>query len=164
MFFELGKKKFMNKFFDSLKSESDRGLVLISASFIDLCLKKLFEKYLILDDRLKKAILEDSLAPLSTFSNKIKMAFSLGLIDEQIYKNLDYIRKIRNKFAHSLFEVNFKDQQIIDWCNNIDFPRIPGFDSENYRHLFYDATFFHAGYLHSTITKIKKQTYNPDGE
>ena len=79
MKFKLGDKSFMNEFFESLKSESDRGLVLCTASFLDICLRRLFEKYLILDGKLNRAILEDSLAPLHTFSNKIKMAESFKM-------------------------------------------------------------------------------------
>lgn len=149
----------LRKFFETLKNESDRGLVLLTSSILEIYLIKLFEKYLILDKKLRKAILEDSLAPLSTFSNKIKMAYSLGLIDKKSYKNLEYIRQIRNKFAHNLYEATFEDRQIIDWCNNIVFQRIPGYDPANYRHLFYDAAFFLSGYLTGRMITIEKQNY-----
>lgn len=76
----------LNKFSEMLKNESDRGVVLISAELINNYLTSLFEKYLILNKDLRKDILEYSLAPLHTFSNKIKMAYSLGLIDKEKYK------------------------------------------------------------------------------
>src|SRR3972149_10029666 len=106
--------KDLNRFYNNLKNESDRGVVLISAELIHNCLTDLFEKYLILNSDLRKAILENSLAPLHTFSNKIKMAYSLGLIDKEHYDNLEYIRKIRNKFAHRIFDASFDDAEIIE--------------------------------------------------
>ena len=147
------------KFIEKLKNESDRGVVLISAEFINNYLTSLFEKYLILNKDLRKGILENSLAPLHTFSNKIKMAYSLGLIDKKQYKNLEYIRKIRNKFAHRIFDASFEDTEIIEWCNKIKITRIPGDDPSNYRYLFYDAAYFLAGYLHSRALSIEKQKY-----
>ncbi len=149
----------LNKFSESLKNESDRGVVLISAELIHNCLTNLFEKYLILNSNLRKTILDNSLAPLHTFSNKIKMAYSLGLVDKEQYNNLEYIRKIRNKFAHRIFDASFDDAEIIQWCKKLNITRIPGYDPTNYRHLFYDAAFYLAGYLHGRISSIEKQKY-----
>ena len=152
-------KEDIGKFFEKLKNESDRGVVLISAELINNYLTILFEKYLILNKDLKKDIFEYSLAPLHNFSNKIKMAYSLGLIDEEQYKNLEYVRKIRNKFAHRIFDASFEDVQIIEWCKKIKIPRIPGDDPNNYRYLFYDVAYFLVGYLHSRALSIEKQKY-----
>jgi len=149
----------LNKFIENLKNESDRGVVLISAELINNCLTSLFEKYLILNKDLREGILENSLAPLHTFSNKIKMAYSLGLIDKEQYKNLEYVRKIRNKFAHRIFDASFEDDKIIVWCKKIKIPRISGNDPSNYRYLFYDIAYFFAGYLHSRVLSIEKQKY-----
>lgn len=152
-------KEYIDKFFEKLKNESDRGVVLISAELINNYLTILFEKYLILNKDLKKDIFAYSLAPLHNFSNKIKMAYSLGLIDEEQYKNLEYVRKIRNKFAHRIFDASFEDVQIIEWCKKIKIPRIPGDDPNNYRYLFYDVAYFLVGYLHSRTLSIEKQKY-----
>jgi len=149
----------LNKFSEMLKNESDRGVVLISAELINNYLTSLFEKYLILNKDLRKDILEYSLAPLHTFSNKIKMAYSLGLIDKEKYKDLDYIRKIRNKFAHRIFDASFEDIEIIKWCKEIKISRISGDDPNNYRYLFYSAAYFLAGYLHGIASSIEIQKH-----
>ena len=146
-----------NKFDEMLKNESDRGVVLISAELINNCLTSLFEKYLILNKDLRKDILEYSLAPLHTFSNKIKMAYSLGLIDKEKYKSLDYIRKIRNKFAHRIFDASFEDTEIIKWCKEIKTSGISGDDPNNYRYLFYRAAYFLSGYLHGITSSIENK-------
>jgi len=147
----------LNKFFDSLKNESDRGVVLLTASLLDKMLYKLFEVYLTLNEDLKESILDNSLAPLNTFSNKIKMAHSLGLIDKKNYSNFEYIRKIRNKFSHDLYDISFENKQIVDWCKNIDFPRISGSSTNNYRYLFYDASFFLSGLIQGIISEKKNK-------
>ena len=38
----------------------------------------------------------------STFSSKILLAYQLGLISEQLYKQLTMLRKIRNDFSHKV--------------------------------------------------------------
>lgn len=145
------------KFRESLENESDRGVVLISTELIHYYLTMLFEEHLILNKELRKDILESALAPLHTLSNKIKMAYALGLINKENYNNLEYIRKIRNKFAHRIFDASFEDSKIIEWCTKIKIVRLPGYDPNNYRHLFYDVAFYLAGYLQGSVVSRKKQ-------
>jgi DNA-binding MltR family transcriptional regulator len=51
--------------------------------------------------RTYKAIF-DFPGPLSSFSNKIVMAYGLGIVPKHIYVELEKIRKIRNAFSHSV--------------------------------------------------------------
>jgi DNA-binding MltR family transcriptional regulator len=151
----------LGDFFSSLKEESDRGLVLLTATFLDNILFDLFEYYLILDNiDLKKSILESSLSPLNSFSNKIKMSYCLGLIDKKQFNNLKFIKEVRNIFAHSLDDVNFNNKKIIELCKKIDIPRIPGYNQDNIREIFYDASFFLAGYLKARISSLKKCNFS----
>ena len=85
------------------------------------------------------------------------MAYSLSLIDKEHYDSLDYVRKIRNKFAHRIFDASFKDAEIIEWCKKINIKRIPSYDKTNYRHLFYDGAYYIAGYLHGRTLSIKNK-------
>jgi DNA-binding MltR family transcriptional regulator len=61
--------------------------------------------------------------PLGNFSNKINIAFCLGLINKLVKKDLDLVRKIRNKFAHDLF-TSFEDSQIKSWSKELKFHEI----------------------------------------
>ena len=152
----------LQEFWGNLKSESDRGVVLISAELIHNRLTNLFEKYLILNSDLKKAIFESALSPLNNFSNKVKMAYSLGLIDEKHFNNLDNVRRIRNKFAHRIFDASFEDDEIIEFCKKFKISRLSGYDPLNYRHLFYDVAYYLAGYLEGRISSIKKLKYEAE--
>jgi DNA-binding MltR family transcriptional regulator len=60
------------------------------------------------------ATLFEGEAPLSTFSSKIKLVYFFGLIPQELYRDLNLVRKIRNKFAHELDRLSFQDQSIAD--------------------------------------------------
>jgi hypothetical protein len=50
------------------------------------------------------------------------MAFALAIIGKETYQNLDYIREIRNVFAHSKIHVAFKTKEIKDVCALLKMP------------------------------------------
>lgn len=52
----------------------------------------------------------------ATFARKIKVAYEKGLIPENIYHDLELIRKIRNQIAHEEGMVGFDDKEIIELC------------------------------------------------
>lgn len=65
-------------------------------------------------------LLEGKYAPISTFSSRINLTYRLGLIGPNIRSDLDYIRDIRNKFAHRYESLNFdEDEQVKAWCGNL---------------------------------------------
>jgi DNA-binding MltR family transcriptional regulator len=96
--------------------ESDRSAALLAAALLDAQLESLFRA------RLKHH--QDRLlgfdGPLASFSTRIKMARALDWIDEEVERDLDVIRNIRNRFAHS-FEQNltFEDVEIEGWCSSL---------------------------------------------
>ncbi|MCG8060787.1 MAG: MltR family transcriptional regulator [Candidatus Thiodiazotropha endolucinida] len=66
-----------------------------------------------------KELLNGGNAPLGSFSARTNMAYCLGLITELEYKEIGYIRKIRNEFAHKVHGLSFKDQKVNDLCQNL---------------------------------------------
>ena len=56
----------------------------------------------LVDGRAEKELMEGMGAPLSTFSALEKMAYALGMLDEQKYRSIYAIRKTRNEFAHKI--------------------------------------------------------------
>jgi len=54
--------------------------------------------------------------PLSSLSNKAKLAYALGLIDKTTCDDLKIAHKIRNKFAHGL-EIDFTDSEVVKLVN-----------------------------------------------
>lgn len=108
----------VDQLFDDVKKESDRGAVLLCAAWLDDALALLLRNRLVdVTATVDKVFGFDQ--ALGTFSSRITMAYCLGLIDEQMRKDLDTIRGIRNDFGHVRKPLSFEDQSIKDRCNNL---------------------------------------------
>lgn len=101
-----------------LAKESDRGVALYATAHIDTELEQLLQKKLIGSEKHLKEILSFN-GPLGTFSSKIKLSYSLGLIDKVMMDDINILRKIRNEFAHSDEAISFDTQNIKDLCCNL---------------------------------------------
>ena len=97
--------------FETLKYQDDRGAVLSAASFAEELLGDLLAAFM-LEGKASKDLLHGFSAPLGTFSTRIKMAYSLGLIDDTSRSALDRIRKLRNSFAHTWEAVSIEKSQV----------------------------------------------------
>ena len=111
-FFNDPKQLEMRKFVRN--APNDLTLILLISSSLEVALEQLLLRTLV------KGCGEDIFkhnGPLGSFSARIEMAYALGLIAKNEYKILGYIRKIRNRFAHSggNHELTFEDDQIKDW-------------------------------------------------
>jgi hypothetical protein len=102
--------KDMGVFLHGLNTESDRGVVLVTASYLEDRLGILIGKFLV-EGSDTKALVEEFNSPFGTFSARILGAHALGLIDQYEKERLTIIRKIRNDFAHDL-KASFETQNI----------------------------------------------------
>lgn len=93
-----------------LASQSDRSLAILGFSFLDSMLRGLLEAWFI--DAAKKAALFEGTGPLSTASAKIALAHATGLISDDERRDLDLLRKIRNKFAHEHAQGSFNTDPV----------------------------------------------------
>ncbi|MBV8812644.1 MAG: hypothetical protein JO033_28565 [Acidobacteriaceae bacterium] len=107
-----------------LIKESDRGAALIAVAFLDFLLALLIARRLIdLETADKLLGLEKGNCPLSPLAVRTELAFALGWIGPETRKELNLLRKIRNKFGHSHDVQGFEDQQIKSWCNELNPPK-----------------------------------------
>jgi Mannitol repressor len=60
--------------------------------------------------------------PLSDLSAKIKIAYALGLFGPKTRDDLEYIRTIRNSFAHSLNLLRFETEEVAEVCALLNTP------------------------------------------
>jgi|APLak6261663543_1056040.scaffolds.fasta_scaffold12968_1 DNA-binding MltR family transcriptional regulator len=99
---------------DEIVNESDRGCVLVGAAVLEQRLEDIyleqFERNQI-PQKLQRDLFNSN-GPLSTFSSKIKLAYSLGYIDKSTFHDLEAIRKIRNEFAHTSNQVDFINHSV----------------------------------------------------
>ena len=103
-----------------LRQLDERGLVLSLAAFAEEALGDLIKAFLIPGDPAKQ-LLEGFNAPLGTFSARIKMAYSLGLVTRRQHEDLDRLRRIRNEFAHSWEPMSFNDQKVASHISALHF-------------------------------------------
>ena len=83
--------------------------MLVGAAILEERLTRIFQ--VLFDSKQAPRKLQESIfdsnGPLSTFSAKIKLAYSLGLIDRSSFEDLETVRRIRNRFAHTPKQVEF---------------------------------------------------------
>jgi hypothetical protein len=95
---------------ESLKHETDRGVVLVGGGILDAALYDLLRAAFV-DDKEVESLIgardKPGDRPLATFSSRIKTAYSLGIISRAFYRQLDLVRDIRNKCAHSIDTIDF---------------------------------------------------------
>ena len=111
-----------SKFLKEFQDETDRGASIMAGSILDEKLKKILYDFLI-DCKQTKDLIDGYGAPIGTFSSRLNLAFSLGLISEHEFQDCNTIRKIRNEFAHKFeLDFSFKDQKIKNLCWNLNAP------------------------------------------
>jgi len=96
--------------FKEMNSETDRGIVLISSEFLSHCLEILLKSFMIKSKETDK--LFETFQPLSSFSSRINVSLSCGLISREEYNELNVIRKIRNRSAHSFQEFSLDKNNV----------------------------------------------------
>lgn len=86
---------------NQLRSETDRGAVIVAAALFDEGLKSLLLARLIPSTQRNDELFSSAYAPLSSFSAKIDFSYRIGIIRESVRSSFHLLRKLRNDFAHS---------------------------------------------------------------
>jgi DNA-binding MltR family transcriptional regulator len=96
---------------DDIYKESDRGAAILSATSVEDHLEwAIMQKMRPLwDDEGARNDMFGSSGTNSTFSAKILLAYSLGIIDKDARRQIDLVREIRNACAHARMPVSFDD-------------------------------------------------------
>src|ERR1035438_10184467 len=126
------------EFRETLNVETNRGVALVCAAYVEEELKSLLEKTFVDDPKTVKRLFEYS-GPLGTFSSKIDLAFITGSIGADAHRGLHLIRKIRNSFAHYHKGRSFSDQDIASQCGELT-PLSPFPEEKDSRKLFIRAS------------------------
>jgi mannitol operon repressor len=112
-------QKVFSQFIAEISRESDRGLALIGAAFIDEKLADTLQAFFCKD---ATDLLYGKNAPLGNFSARIEACHALALVEDVERKECDYIRRIRNEFAHKVISTSFAEGRIFDLCANLKSP------------------------------------------
>ena len=111
-------------FRSSLLDESDRGLVLVGAAFIEEQLEELLRAHFLFERSSRNTTNEDNdkfgkvvnklfgYGPLGSFYAKADVAYSLGLLPEWEHWRIDLLRDVRNSFAHNIESSSFESPDV----------------------------------------------------
>jgi len=105
-----------DELFEALSRESDRGLILVSASYLNDALERLLRARFSMEHKKSKSMIDplfNTFGPLSTFSSKIKISYAIDLIERWVYRDLEILRKLRNEFAHSIGPAVFDSDKVV---------------------------------------------------
>ena len=97
-----------------LENSDPRSRIILGSTIIDELLRRLLERRLVNDQKVLGEAFEFN-GVLGTFSSRIKMCYLLGEISENIYNELEALRKIRNMCAHRIKIITTDDPQIIEY-------------------------------------------------
>lgn len=114
--------EFLNIAKEELEGTSDRAAVIVGGAIIDEILRDILESFLLESASNSNNNIFSGNGPLATFSSKISMAYSLGLIGKWEKDRIDVIRKIRNDFAHGFDTASFSNQATINRCISLKVP------------------------------------------
>lgn len=94
--------------------ESDRGITLVIAAHIEVCLRRILEAVLI-DSKAASELFDGPYAPFGSLSGKTRAAFLMGLITKAERDRIDAVRGVRNVFAHQA-SASFDHPDIVKIC------------------------------------------------
>jgi mannitol operon repressor len=106
-------------FREELDAGGDRSFVILCGSRIDAYIDELLRKVLVDDP---SEVLELLRGPLGTAGAKARTLYCLGALSPSEYRNLNILRKIRNKFAHELHGLSLESPEIVDLCSRLEIP------------------------------------------
>jgi DNA-binding MltR family transcriptional regulator len=100
---------------------SDRAIGIVVASIVETHLTSLVKSAMVSNpislkgDPVDKSLFRSS-GPIGSFSAKIKLAYLMGLVSEECFRDLENMREIRNRFAQHLDIGSFGMREITDLC------------------------------------------------
>jgi hypothetical protein len=116
-----------NDLLAELINDSHRHSAIIGGAAVDAALDSLLRSKLRKKCTETDDLLREEGGPLSSCGSKAKACYAMGLIYHYVYKDIYYINKIRNKFAHALTlednnkskPVSFTTPPIDGWCRTL---------------------------------------------
>lgn len=106
----------MDKHVKELAGSNDRVAAIVGGTILEVNVGGLLRRYLRPLSSHDENALFTGVGPLTTFSNQARVAYAMGLLSDEQYRNITYIREIRNLFAHGVRPWRFKTPEIEAVC------------------------------------------------
>lgn len=113
--------KRMKALIDELHGQTDRGVAIVGAAWVEEGLAVALESALHHEKKAWGRLFGGN-GPLNTFASKIDLAHILGMLSDAIYSDLHMMRLLRNEFAHLIAHetehttLSFSSSHIKDRC------------------------------------------------
>lgn len=99
-----------NEMVGHFHAESDRGAAILAGSFAEHALGT-YLHHRVADKGLAEKLF-GPVGPLSSFSQRIAVAYAFRQIDERQYRDFEAIRQARNYFAHHPLDASFASPEV----------------------------------------------------
>ena len=103
---------------------ADHAIAMIGAATLERALEiAISSRFIPLTSNERKRLFGyQTRGPLSDFSARIQFAYALNLVDSGTRDELEYIRAIRNIFAHAEQLITFETEEVRDICADLKTP------------------------------------------
>ena len=112
-----------NEMVGAFHSESGRGAAILAGSFAEHALGT-FLTHRVRDKKVAEKLF-GPVGPLSSFSQRIAVAYAFDLISPIQYKDFELIRQARNHFAHHPLEATFAAPEVQKHTSHLSFFKDP---------------------------------------
>ena len=109
------------RFMEDFQQETDRGVALVAAAFLDDVIKSTLRQAFVDDE----AAVNDLLAR-GGFGGRVNLAYCMGLIKRTEYDDLKIILEIRNRFSHQHHPASFEEADVKQMCEKLNLKRYLG--------------------------------------
>ena len=106
-------KVYREEFMDELESAPDRAAAILTASMPDAGLKLMIRSFAVTEEGIEERLLGPD-QPLGGFGMRAHFCYYFGLISQEEWDSLKEVAKIRNRLAHKLQRLTFKDDELRD--------------------------------------------------
>jgi DNA-binding MltR family transcriptional regulator len=97
-----------------IETDSDRAVAIVAAAILETHITNAIKRRWREDEKADWMLRADG--PLGSFGPKIDLVFLMGLISPEGHRDMTFIKKIRNEFAHELTVEDFNTPLIKSWC------------------------------------------------
>jgi DNA-binding MltR family transcriptional regulator len=109
---------------NELETATDRAVGIVVGSIVESRLTDIIKRCFVQNpakikgEPVEKLMFQSS-GPIGAFASKIRLAYLIGLIGEQFFRELETMKNIRNEFAHHLEIGSFDVLSVKDKCANL---------------------------------------------
>jgi DNA-binding MltR family transcriptional regulator len=101
-----------------IETSTDRAAAIVAVAFVEDHLTMALRRRFVQDEKALDAMFNERGA-LGAYGAKSELAYLVGMFSDRVASDLNYLRKIRNKFAHNVEIDSFSSPPVKDWAMNL---------------------------------------------